>query len=642
MEPKDFIVFEDAAFTYDGSTYVFRHLDLSIPAGQFLCLLGGNGSGKSTLAKCMNGLLLPDAGRVLTFGRNTADADSLYYIRSNAGLVFQNTGDQLVASLVENDVAFGPENLGVPMPELAKRVEEALASVGLQGFQLHETSALSGGQKQRVAIAGILAMDPAILILDEASAMLDPRGRAGLLRVCQELHDGGMTIIMITHFMEEAACAERVVILDEGRISLDGPPEEMLIHTEALRKRSLDVPFAASLSLGLRTRGIDVSPCIQERELVQELEQQKRARDAQPIRADLRESISGSIHCSGAIEVMEEEASALADELLPPLLEFQDVSFSYSDPKRKEKRRSLKRTKEQSCTSSALAETKADWGPDPEAIWALRHIDLAIHEGEFLGIAGHTGSGKSTLIQQMNGLLLPTEGRVLFRGRSLEDKATATEARTAVGLVFQYPEYQLFAATVFDDVAFGPRNQGHGPDEVRRRVHAALESVGLSFEALSSKSPFELSGGQQRRVALAGVLAMEPAILVLDEPAAGLDPQGRKEFLALIERLHRDGLTCVMVSHSMDDLARMADRIYVLNEGRTFADDIPAAVFADADGLHRIGLGVPAAQHMALQLRHVGWPLDRPLYDERTLAEDVVRILAPKAARGSERGGRHE
>ena len=266
-----FVDFRDAGFTYDGERFVFRHLDLTVPQGQFLCLLGGNGSGKSTLAKHVNALLLPDEGEVRVFGCDTRDDEQTYFIRSNAGLVFQNPDDQIVASLIENDVAFGPENLGVPNPELRERVTRALAEVGLMGFEEHETHALSGGQKQRVAIAGVLAMDPAILILDEATAMLDPRGRAGLMRVVRELHAAGMTVVMITHYMEEAAAAERVVVLDGGAVVLDGPPAEVLTRADELRALSLEVPFACRLSLDLQARGVPVRTCVSDDELKEEL-----------------------------------------------------------------------------------------------------------------------------------------------------------------------------------------------------------------------------------------------------------------------------------------------------------------------------------------------------------------------------------
>ena len=244
------ISFEDVSFTYTNESYVLEDLSVEIPQGQFVCVLGANGSGKSTFSKLINALLLPDKGEVKVDGLITSD-------------------DQIVASLVENDVAFGPENLGIPNPELRERVEAALAQVGLTGFEKRETNALSGGQKQRVAIAGILAMEPQILIFDEASAMLDPRGRRGLMRVCKELHAQGMTIIMITHYMEEAAEADRVLVLREGKIVLDGTPEEVLTQDAELRKLNLDIPFATQLSRLLQDKGIDI-PTFVDREPLKE------------------------------------------------------------------------------------------------------------------------------------------------------------------------------------------------------------------------------------------------------------------------------------------------------------------------------------------------------------------------------------
>ncbi|MCL2888893.1 MAG: energy-coupling factor transporter ATPase [Eggerthellaceae bacterium] len=265
------ICFEKVCFTYDGSNFVLDDVSLTIERGSFVCILGGNGSGKSTFAKHINALLVPDEGRVTVFDLDTADEKNVYFIRSGAGMVFQNPDDQLVASLIENDVAFGPENLGVPTEELQTRVMDALAEVGLQGFNKRETHALSGGQKQRVAIAGVLAMNPQILILDEASAMLDPRGRKGLLRVCKELNDRGMTIVMITHFMEEASLADRVVVLEDGRIALDGSPQEVLTRAEELGRLNLNVPFACELSLALQKRGVPIQIHISEDGLKEEL-----------------------------------------------------------------------------------------------------------------------------------------------------------------------------------------------------------------------------------------------------------------------------------------------------------------------------------------------------------------------------------
>ena len=266
-------------------------------------------------------------------------------------------------------------------------------------------------------------------------------------------------------------------------------------------------------------------------------------------------------------------------------------------------------------------------------MWALHNVDLTVHEGEFLGIAGHTGSGKSTLIQHMNGIVHPTMGRVSVCGRDLADKRAAAEAKGLVGLVFQYPEHQLFAPTVYEDVAFGPRNLGLAPEEVDARVRQALELVGLPFDKVADRSPFSLSGGQQRRCAFAGVLAMRPRVLVLDEPAAGLDPAARDSFLSLIAQLHDEGLTVVMVSHSMDDLAALCDRVVVLNEGRTMLTGTPSEVFCQGERLRRVGLGMPAAQRMADGLRAAGAPLaDSRLYSIESLA-DAVASLAKGGAR---------
>lgn len=302
-------------------------------------------------------------------------------------------------------------------------------------------------------------------------------------------------------------------------------------------------------------------------------------------------------------------------------LAFEDVSYSYEGGEAKKKRK-------------GRADRQADWGNAPDAVWALRQVSFTVEPGEFLGVAGHTGSGKSTLIQHMNGLVHPTCGRVLADGRDLSEKGVASGVRRSVGLVFQYPENQLFANTVYDDVAFGPRNMGLDAEEVDRRVREGLELVGLSFDELSERSPFDLSGGQQRRVAFAGVLAMEPAVLVLDEPVAGLDPLSREEFLGLIRELHSDGRTIVMVSHSMEDLAALCDRILVLSEGRVFRLGTPAEVFADAPVLKSVGLGAPAPQAFASALREAGFTLGRPLYNEKTLAADIAAQMKGRGGNG--------
>ncbi len=602
------------SFSYDGAALALDGIDLNIEDGEFFCILGGNGSGKSTFAKHLNALLQPDAGTVCVNGMDASDSELVYDIRSTAGMVFQNPDDQLVATLVEDDVAFGPENLGVESAQIAQRVREALKAVGLVGFEHHETHALSGGQKQRVALAGVLAMEPRVLILDEASSMLDPRGRKGLMKACHALHERGMTIVMITHFMEEAAEADRVAVFQAGRVAMLGTPEEILTRADELARLNLDMPASCCLGMELRAKGVPVHAQVREADMVAEV-----------VEAYAERSGAGTVGQSSASDsrVLDNASSATdGTAVSEPVIEISHLSHSYSLSAR-ERRRWRKRS-----ATAGKSNKQALWGNDPSSPWALRDVSLTVRRGEFLGLAGHTGSGKSTLVQHLNGLIRPQEGSVCALGLDLSQKKDAAAVKAKVGVVFQYPERQLFAETVVQDVAFGPHNLGLSQDEVARRVASSLARVGLDLATIGDKSPFELSGGQQRRVAFAGVLAMEPEVLVLDEPMAGLDPAARRDFLGLIRRLHDEGLTVVMVSHSMDDLANCCDRIVVMNEGAVFAEGVPAQVFAHADELKSIGLGVPAAQRMALALTEVGVPLHFDgLYTVESLADELAGLL---------------
>ena len=601
------------SFSYDGATPALDGIDLNIEDGEFFCILGGNGSGKSTFAKHLNALLQPDTGTVRVNGMDASDSELVYDIRSTAGMVFQNPDDQLVATLVEDDVAFGPENLGVESAQIAQRVREALKAVGLVGFERHETHALSGGQKQRVALAGVLAMEPRVLILDEASSMLDPRGRKGLMKACHALHERGMTIVMITHFMEEAAEADRVAVFQAGRVAMLGTPEEILTRADELAQLNLDMPASCCLGTALRAKGVPVHAQVREADMVAEIAQVYADRSGEDTAG--RPSASDS-------RVLDNVSSATdGTAVSEPVIEISHLSHSYSLSAR-ERRRWHKRS-----VTAGKSSKQALWGNDPSSPWALRDVSLTVRRGEFLGLAGHTGSGKSTLVQHLNGLIRPQEGFVRALGLDLSNKKDAAAVKAKVGVVFQYPERQLFAETVTQDVAFGPHNLGLPQDEVDRRVESSLSRVGLDLSTVGDKSPFELSGGQQRRVAFAGVLAMEPEVLVLDEPMAGLDPAARRDFLGLIDRLHHGGLTVVMVSHSMDDLANCCDRIVVMNEGAVFAEGTPAQVFAHADELKSIGLGVPAAQRMALALAEAGVPLRRGgLYTVESLADELADL----------------
>lgn len=268
---------------------------------------------------------------------------------------------------------------------------------------------------------------------------------------------------------------------------------------------------------------------------------------------------------------------------------------------------------------------------------AIEDVNLEVYEGEFLALIGHTGSGKSTLAQHLNGLLKPTSGRVLLNGQDIHEKGfDKKEVRRNIGLVFQYPEHQLFDETVEKDVGFGPRNLGLSAEEVKERVQEALEKVGMRYEDVAQKSPFELSGGQMRRVALAGVIAMRPKVLVLDEPIAGLDPLGREELMGMIKKLHEDGTTVVMVSHSMDDVARYATRAAVMDHGKLVMTGTPEEIFRQADRLTAMGLDVPQVCRLGAMLREAGLAFPENVYREEQALTALMTLLGKGAESDAE------
>ena len=491
-------------------------LTLQIPAGQNACILGGNGSGKSTLLQLVNALVLPTSGEVSACGMSTSDPALSLKIRAQTASVFQHPEDQMVTSIVADDVAFGPENLRVSQPSIARRVESALAAVDMTERAQSDPSDLSGGQTQRVAIAGAIAMEPEILLLDEPCAMLDAEGRESVRAIISQLHEQGITILHVTHFMEDARSAERVIVLDRGAIAFDGPPAELFEQPQLVNELGLEMPRRA---VGLNAP----------------------ASGPQPV---------GSPTVTTASRTS-------------PSVVFDRVSFSYvqaANPRRRSKGRAL----------FGRARGGNATGPSAgDAPLAVDSISFEAHPGTLTALIGRTGSGKSTTAELACALKLPSSGSVRIAGIDTSDLERRKELRRLVGYVAQLPERQLFAETVFDDVAFGPRNLGLSPEEVEGRVRAALRSVNIEpTGALLRTSPFALSGGQQRSVALAGVLAMQQPILVLDEPMAGLDPRGRARVRELIRVLKRAGTTLLMVTHSMEDVAELADQVIALAGGR--------------------------------------------------------------------------
>lgn len=555
------------------------HVNLNVEPGQFISILGHNGSGKSTFAKHINALLTPSEGTLFVDGMNVSDDEFTFAVRQTAGMVFQNPDNQIIASVVDEDVAFGPENIGVPTEEIIKRVEKSLKMVGMYKYKSHSPNKLSGGQKQRVAIAGVMAMEPKCIILDEPTAMLDPDGRKDVLQAVHTLNkEKGITVILITHYMEEVVDSDYVFVMEKGKVFMEGTPREIFKDVDLLKEHSLDVPQVTLLAHELRKSGLPLPECILTREeLVNSLLQIKN---------------SGAAVTAAASQATKGAATAIKSATNELILDH--VSYKYSPGTAYE-------------------------------VTALDDVSLSIKEGEFIGIIGHTGSGKSTLVQHLNGLIKATDGHIYYRGQDIYDKDyDIKELRTQVGMVFQYPEHQLFETTVFKDVQFGPKNQGLDEKEQIKRAYEALGLVGLPEEFYLA-SPFELSGGQKRRAAIAGVIAMKPNVIILDEPTAGLDPKGRDDILGMIADMHKKrGDTVILVSHSMEDVANYVDRIIVMDAGKPAFDGTPKEVFAHYKELEVMGLAAPQVTYVMNDLKAAGFDVRT---DATTVEEAKEEIL---------------
>jgi energy-coupling factor transporter ATP-binding protein EcfA2 len=515
-----FLEIIDLVYRYpeaDADAPAVAGLSLAVERGETVALVGANGAGKSTLARLVKGILSPQGGMVSIAGEVSSAPGSP---DRRVGLLFSDPENQIVTSVVEEDVAFGLETLALPSARIKERVEEVLASFGLLPLRRALTHRLSGGEQQRVALAGVLAPDPDLLVLDEPTAFLDPAGKEMLAASLRGLRGRDKAILLITHDMEEAARADRVVLLSRGRVAGRGRPAELFSHARTVAEGGLVPPFGVVLAAALRREGRPAPASAVWEEVA----------DAIPVPSAPAPVFPGSgplssSHCGRS-----------------PRLEGRGLHLSYG---RKE---------------------------------ILRGCDLSLAAGEAALLVGANGSGKSTLLAVLAGLLAPASGAVLLAGAPLR-RAAGREC-PEVAMLFQHPERQLFGETVAEDIAFGPRNFGVGGDEVRARVADAAGRVGLP-PGLLARSPFHLSGGQQRRAALAGVLAMRPGVLLLDEPADGLDPAAARDLLGWLGRLAREeGIAVLVAAHAVPAEIASFQRLLVLEEGRIMAEGDPADLIA--------------------------------------------------------------
>ncbi|MGQ9586434.1 MAG: ABC transporter ATP-binding protein [Anaerolineae bacterium] len=536
---------------------VLRGVNLTVSAGEAVAVMGATGSGKSTLCMALVGLIPHTTGGIVqgdvwVAGKNTKQVRPAN-LATCAGLLFQDAGSQLFNTIVEAEVAFGPESLGLPPEEIEQRVAWALRAVHMEDFRDRSPFELSGGQQKRVAIAAVLAMRPPVLVLDEPTAGLDPVGKAEVLQVLHELRQMHQATVILTEQDPEvvARLADRVALLEEGRITLQGAPREVLAQIEHLRAAGLRPPQMAELAalLGKKQGRVYRFFTLTEAQATLEPELRK----SRPI-SSLR-----SIPSTPPLP-----------SLPAPEIRVERASYRY-----------------------------------PNDVWGIREADLCLQPGAYLAIVGQNGAGKTTLARLLNGLLRPTQGRVLVGGQATTSVRIGELARQ-VGLCFQNPDHQIFSDTVAAEVEFGLRNLGVQQPERSRRIEEALERFNLSAHAATP--PALLGFGERRKVTLAALYAMRPPVWVLDEPTSGLDARTQDVLVDLLAELHAAGHTVLLITHDMHLVAAHIPQSLVLAEGRILWQGSTRDLFAREDLLARAHLTSPEITALSLALHPAGMP----------------------------------
>lgn len=538
--------FDNVSYSYSAEHEVLRGVSLSVERGERVALLGHNGCGKSTLLRLANGTLLPQDGSVLVDGTDTREKG----VANLVGFVHQDPGGQFVSSVVADEVAFGPRNLGLAPADVEARVTSALARVGLAGYEHHGVHELSGGEQQRLALADVIAMEPSYIVLDEVDSQVDGLSRQHLRDMIGELVSRGVGVIEVTHVLDEVIAADRVVILSEGRLRWRGTPAELLQSFRGLELGGLSDGAGARIAAPLVRTGMDVTSDMSAKGIVDYAR---------------RNGLEGGLRRDLSLVLPRRTSGAEVQGGQPLALEY--ASYDYADPEELMAR---------------------------GARHALDDVSFTVGAGSLTLLAGASGSGKSTAARVLAGTLVPGSGRAVLG----EERVTPG----SVGLCFQRPEDQLFCDTVAEDVGFGPRNLGVSERGVQRRVADALRLLGIGH--LADRSPFSLSGGERRRAAIAGVVALRPGAYVFDEPSAGLDGEGRRALHGLISMLVNRGAPVVVVSHDVGEWLAHADQLVLLSEGRVVYAGPATRCATDASLFDAAGIVAPIAVQVADLLLH--------------------------------------
>lgn len=609
-----------------GEKWAVKDMDFDAHKGQIIAVLGRNGSGKSTFARHLNGLYAPNQGTVWIQGDSdvldTSREGDLLAIRRAVGMIFQNPDNQMVGNTVAEDVGFGLENLGFQAEKIWERINEVLRLTGMEAYQERNVSHLSGGQKQRLAIASVMAMSPECIVMDEATAMLDPVGSRQILDTLYHLNrEFGITVIMITHRMEETVRADQIYVMDDGNVELIGAPYEIYPQVEKLEQLGLDSLLPYKLLHELK---VDYSD---DKKFVKELDE-----NAKSALVDRKERLLSVQDAADRIKACLHDKKLFDEKNLNEQNVLDDIDSYVNDTKNINKpevaeqinsaqkdipssknedgihedildnRNNMDREEHNGMLLDAgikkdiLVEAdKLEYAYKDGAVQvpAVEQVSFQIRKGEILAVAGQTGSGKSTLLYMLNGIYRPMGGTLKVDGIDVGKTKNLKELRKKIGFVFQYPEYQLFESTVLADVMYGALNFGMSKAEAEQAAREALALVNISEEYFEY-SPFDLSGGQKKRVALAGILAYKPEILILDEPVAGMDPKSKRELFALIHRLHEErNITVIFVSHDMKDVYEIADRILVMGQGKLVYDGAVEQAFGTPEMVEKLGLEMP-------------------------------------------------
>ncbi|MGD9009901.1 MAG: energy-coupling factor transporter ATPase [Desulfobacteraceae bacterium] len=542
---------EHISFTYPGKAKPsLRNIHIEIDRGECVLITGPTGCGKSTLLKCINGIIPHTSegtmtGDVIVDGVNIKDVP-LADLARKVGLVQQNPDDQIFSLVVEDEVGFGPENLCLPADEIEQRIALALKQVAMAEYRKKSVHALSGGQKQRVAIASMLAMQPAVLLLDEPASQLDPKGAQEVLAVIAKINaETKCTTVLVEHRIHEVAhLVDRIIVMDKGAVVLDADKNDVFKnHIDLFYRLGLRLPETIELFHRLKLGGVPLT-----------------TDDA----LDMLDKRMNSYNGPRTVAPSSGIAKRIKTNEVPAI-EIDDVWFAYEDRQN----------------------------------WIVKGVDLKIGRGEMVALLGNNGSGKSTLLLHMCGILKPGKGNVSLFGKNI-GRMKPESLVGDVAVVFQDPGLMLFCDTVWKEVCFGPNNLKIGNKEIERRAREALNV--MTLEELSPEPPQALSGGQRLRAAVASILSMKPRVLLLDEPTSGQDKRNIISLMEHLKNLSDNNITSVFITHDMETALKFADRIIIMDNGRIIANGEPAALFADLDILNKTSLQTPQTFTLSTKL----------------------------------------